>query len=39
VLPLGLKPPFIPLFVLALAVGELILVRRQHGARNGRYST
>ena len=28
VLPLGIKPPFIPLFVLALAVWELVLVKR-----------
>jgi hypothetical protein len=31
VLPLGIKPPVIPLFVLALAVWELVLVKRSTG--------
>jgi len=39
VLPLGIKPPFIPLSVLALAILELVLVKRPsgHEVPNGRY--
>lgn len=39
VLPLGIKPPFIPLLVLALAIWELVLVKRPsaHEIQKGRY--